>query len=342
MTTVTDKRQHYDTISKTCLTANVAYLFLHIFYLILFIIARVDILTYIDAAVIVIYLLFFWLLQKKKYYIYALCCGNLFFAFISVTTIMLGFNTGFHLYLIGLCVVSFFTSYFSKVKRISNSMIWVGLSVAIYLTLYFVTKFNAPYYTIEPWLEITLFTTHAIVVFVFVAGYMAVFVKYALSLERRILSESRTDELTQIGNRYSLYDYFDSEPDKSTKVLALFDIDDFKNINDRYGHVTGDFVLQRVAKIATDELKDGFVCRYGGEEFVVVLDDTLGDVLSRLETFRKRIEEESFDFQEAKMRITVTIGAAKHVQGIELEKWVDLADDRMYVGKNSGKNRVVF
>ena len=42
------------------------------------------------------------------------------------------------------------------------------------------------------------------------------------------------------------------------------------------------------------------------------------------------------------MRITVTIGAAKYIQGIELEKWVDLADDQMYIGKNSGKNRVVF
>ena len=342
MTTVTDKRQHYDTISKTCLIANVSYLFLHVFYLILFIIARVDILTYIDAAVIVIYILFFWLLRKKKYYIYALCCGNLFFVFVSVATIMLGFNTGFHFCLIGLCVVSFFTSYFSKVRHIRNSLIWVGISVALYLTLYYVTKFNAPYYTIEPWLEVTLFSTHAVVVFTFITNYMAVFVKYALSLERKILKESRTDELTQIGNRYSLYDYFDSVPDKTSKILALFDIDDFKKINDTYGHVTGDYILQHVAKIATEELNDCFVCRYGGEEFVIVLEDAHGDARQRLENFRKRIEGESFDFQENKMRITVTIGVAKYAEGIEMEKWVDLADDKMYIGKNNGKNQVVF
>jgi diguanylate cyclase (GGDEF)-like protein len=171
---------------------------------------------------------------------------------------------------------------------------------------------------------------------------MAVFVKYALSLERKILKESRTDELTQIGNRYSLYDYFDSVPDKTSKVLALFDIDDFKKINGTYGHVTGDYILQHVAKIATEELNDCFVCRYGGEEFVIVLEDAHGDAWQRLENFRKRIEEESFDFQEIKMRITVTIGVAKYAEGIEMEKWVDLADDKMYIGKNNGKNQVVF
>ena len=105
-------------------------------------------------------------------------CGNEYFAFISVTTIMLGFGTGFHFYLIGLCVVSFFTTYFSRDKNPKKSVIWVGLSLAIYLTLYFVTKFNTPYYAIDEWLEATLFTIHAVLVFVFVASYLVVFLHY--------------------------------------------------------------------------------------------------------------------------------------------------------------------
>ena len=140
---------------------------------------------------------------------------------------MLGFGTGFHFYLIGLCIVSFFTSYFSKTKNIRGSIVWVGLSLAIYLTLFFVTEFNPPYYAIERWLEITLFVTHAVVVFAFVASYLVVFLKYALSLEKKIINESRTDELTQINNRYALYDFYDTE-DKSSMALVLFDIDNFK------------------------------------------------------------------------------------------------------------------
>ena len=338
MAAIYDK--YYKTINKTCYTANIAYLILHVIYLILFLVAKLYILVFVDAAVIAIYGLFFILLKKKKYYLYALLCGNEYFAFISVTTIMLGFGTGFHFYLIGLCVVSFFTTYFSRDKNPKKSVIWVGLSLAIYLTLYFVTKFNAPYYTIDEWLEATLFTIHAVLVFVFVASYLVVFLHYALSLEKKIMNESRTDELTKISNRYGLYDYFENEKDKSSLVLALFDIDDFKNINDTYGHVTGDFVLKKVAEITSNVLSDSFVCRYGGEEFVVVLNNS--SFYTRLEELRKTFEDETFEFNGAKIKITITIGAINCSRDVKLEDTVKLADAKMYSGKNSGKNKTVI
>ena len=335
-----DKKNHYKTINKTCLTANILYLFLHIFYLVLFIINRLDVLTFVTIGVIIVYLFFFYLIWKKKYYLYALICGNLFFGYVSVTTIMLGFASGFHFYLIALCVVSFFTSYFSKSKETRGSIVWVGLSLIIYLVLFFVTEFNDPYYIIDKWLEVVLFTTHAIVVFTFIASYLMVFIRYALSLESKIMNESRTDELTQISNRYGLFDYFEEEKDRTTLVLALFDIDDFKNINDGYGHVTGDYILKRVAEIATEDLKDCFVCRYGGEEFVVVMDEEFA--FKRLEELRERIQKEVFSVEGSKINLTITIGATKYIKDITLENWVELADEKMYLGKNSGKNKTVF
>ena len=342
MSAINDKSQHYKTIAKTCYTANILYLVLHVFYLVLFLIAKLYILVYVTAGVIALYIFFFFLIYKKKYYPYALLCGNEFFAYIAVTTVMLGFNTGFHFYLIALCIVSFFTTYFSKSKNLKGSLIWVGLSLAIYLTLYFVTKFNAPYYVIDQWLEITLFTTHAIVVFLFIASYLLVFLKYALSLEKKIMIQSRTDELTQIGNRYALFDYFEAES-KDDKIVALFDIDDFKNINDKYGHVTGDFILKRVAELASENLKDSFVCRYGGEEFVVVFNsDNFDAIIEELETFRKNIEKETFEFENAKINLTITIGVSQYKDDISLEKWVELADEKMYFGKNNGKNKIVY
>ena len=343
MSVKTDKTQHYKTIRKTCYTANIVYLVLHVFYLVLFIINKLNIVTFITAGIILTDLLFFLLLKKKKYYIYALCCGNQFFIYVSVLTIMLGFNTGFHFYLIGLCVVSFFTSYFSKVRSFKGSLVWVGLSLAIYLTLYFVTKFNAPHYAIEKWLEITLFTVHAIAVFGFISIYLMVFIKYALSLENKIINESRTDELTEISNRYGLYDYFELEENKSTKVLALFDIDNFKKINDVHGHATGDSILKQVAKITTNTLNDSFVCRYGGEEFVIVLDENEPKpFLERLEELRKIIEKEIFEFEGTSLNITITIGASKYQKDISLEKWIELADEKMYRGKKTGKNKTVI
>ena len=335
--------KYYKTINKTCYTANITYLVLHIIYLVLFIIAKLNILIYVDAAVVVIYILFFFLLWKKKYYLYALICGNVYFGLISITTIMMGFNTGFHFYLIGLCVVSFFTTYFSTVKQIGNSLIWVGLSLAIYLSLFFVSEFNEPFYQIEKWLEVTLFTINAVVVFAFVAAYLLVFLRYAISLENKIINESRTDELTQISNRYGLYDYFDQDLNKESKVLALFDIDDFKKINDIYGHVAGDIVLRKVAEIATEVLENAFVCRYGGEEFIVVLNGNDKDgYFNTLETLRMSIENYIFKCENVRIKLTITIGAVGYDSGLSLEKWVDLADEKMYSGKKTGKNKTVI
>ena len=256
---------------------------------------------------------------------------------------MLGFSAGFHFFLISLCVVSFFTSYFSKAKNIKNSVIWVGLSLILYLTLFLITEFNAPYYVMDKWLEVTLFTTHAILVFTFIASYLVVFLKYALSLEKKIMNESRTDELTQIHNRYALYDFFDEEQDKDSLTLALFDIDDFKKINDTHGHVTGDYILKRVAEITTSTLNTSFVCRYGGEEFVIVLShNDEKPVFDQLEVLRQTIEKELFEFEKYKLNITITIGAVDYQKDLTLEKWVELADKKMYFGKNSGKNKTVM
>ena len=339
MATTNQQKEHYKTIKMTCFTANIAYLVLRVFYLVLFIVSNLWIMVWYDLATIFVYLFCFYLMKKKKYYLYALVCGNEFFAFIIVASLMIGFNTGFHFYLIGLSVVSFFTSYFSKSKNLKNPIIWASLTLIIYFVIYFISSFNPPHYAIEKWLEVTLFATHIVVVMLFVVFYLSIFLKYAMSLEKKIMSESRTDELTELSNRYGLYDYFFQEKDKASKVLALFDIDNFKKINDEYGHITGDYILKRVAEVTSNKLNDCFVSRYGGEEFVIVLDKE--GSFERLEEFRKSIEKEDFEFEGHKFDITITIGVADYEEDIVLEKWVDLADEKMYSGKESGKNKTV-
>ena len=340
MSAINDRIGHYRTISQTCYIANIAYLIFRVFYLILFAIYRYDVLIYYTAASIVFYLLCLFVIKKKKYYPYALLCGNEYFAFIIITTLFLGFSTGFHFYLLGLAVTSFFATYFSKTKNIKGSIFWGFLSLSIYLTLYFVTKNQAPRYAVEGWLDSTLFVFHIVLAFVFICFYLTVFTKYSLSLENKITNESRTDELTQLYNRYGLYDYFAQLDNKRSMALALFDIDDFKIINDTYGHISGDQILKGVAKIASSTLKDCFVCRYGGEEFIIVLPKNR--CFERLEEFRKNIEDAVFEYEGNKHQITITIGAESYQKDMSLEKWVKLADEKMYSGKKIGKNKVVY
>ncbi len=336
---------HRKIIRPTCFIANIVYLSLHVFYLILFLVAQLPLLAYIDIGFIVVYILTFLLLKYHKYYLFALTCGNAFLAFIIVNTIYIGFDTGFHLVIIGLAVVAFFTAYFNKVRGVKNPLIWASLSITVYFIIYFVTKFNQPVFTIPSWLEMILMTTHIIFTFLLLVGYLVVFLKYAFYLEGRIMNESRTDELTQINNRYALYDYLETINDKTGCVLAIYDIDDFKIVNDTYGHVCGDYVLKTIAEISSETIKEDFTCRYGGEEFIIIFRCCQENpvIFKKLEQLRKNIESYNFVFENQPIKITITLGGAKYMKQYNtLNKWIEQADAKLYEGKHSGKNKTVI
>ena len=345
MQSVEEKKAYDNVIVKTCYVTDVLYLMLHIIYLVLFLIAKVYVMVYINIGSIVIYMLFYFLIKNKKYYLYALGCGNEFLISMSVSTILVGFNAGFHLCIIGLCVVSFFTVYFSKQNRdVKNAFTWCVLSLLIYLGLLFYCSFNNPEYVLDKWLVITLSSIHSIAVFAFIAAYLMIFLKYAMQLEQRIINESRIDNLTQIHNRYDLYNYVESIEIKKDYVLSMFDIDDFKKINDVYGHVCGDYILKEVASIASTTLATSFVSRFGGEEFVVIsrLNGNIENTFRDIDMLRKRIEENTFVFNENLIHITVTIGIQQFEEEFNIEKWISSADNKLYSGKKAGKNRTII
>ena len=344
MQSVEEKKAYYNVIIKTCYTTNIIYLSLHLVYFVLFLIAKEYTIFYINLGSILIYSLTFIMLKHKKYYPYALVCGNEFLVFMSVLTILCGFYSGFHLCIIGLSVVSFFSVYFSKVNRdVSKAITWCILSLAIYLFIFLYTYYNEPVYVLDRWLNVILIIIHSIAVFVFIAAYLITFMNYAMKLEKKVINESRTDNLTQLHNRYDLYNYLDSLEDKDDYSLAMFDIDDFKLINDKYGHLCGDEILRELAQIVNENLPNSFVSRYGGEEFIIItkIDGDIEKPFNEVENVRKIVEKHEFRYGEEIIHLTITIGIEKYNNNITNEKWIELADNKLYSGKKLGKNRTI-
>jgi len=126
-------------------------------------------------------------------------------------------------------------------------------------------------------------------------------------------------------------------------ALAIGDIDFFKKVNDTYGHECGDEVLKAVAK----ELKKlmvgkGYVCRWGGEEFLFIFDKLDYDrSLIALNDIRSKIENLDIDYNETKMRVTMTFGIVEGNTTVEIHHQIKIADDKLYVGKQRGRNMVV-
>lgn len=179
-----------------------------------------------------------------------------------------------------------------------------------------------------------------------------------------LLNESQTDELTGLANRKtfdsaisSVFNRFPQESEivenerrleseeivthKRTFWLALIDIDDFKRVNDEFGHLYGDEILIHLAQIIRSNFRDeDLQFRFGGEEFVILLSaDNQMKCTQILERFRRNVEEYCFPSVE---NITVSIGVVEFKRGTFHVTSIDYADQALYVSKNKGKNQTTF
>lgn len=164
---------------------------------------------------------------------------------------------------------------------------------------------------------------------------------------RRLAEISRTDELTDLPNRRGFLEVGDHENRRSARggdpfALLMIDLDHFKRINDRYGHASGDVVLQRAASILRRSMRaQDVVARWGGEEFIVLLPDTDADgARVAAEHARKQLEATSFEFEGTREQVTASFGIAVHEPGRALDPTIESADAALYRAKQAGRNRV--
>jgi two-component system, cell cycle response regulator len=128
--------------------------------------------------------------------------------------------------------------------------------------------------------------------------------------------------------------------------VVMFDLDHFKQVNDVYGHLTGDRVLLRMAKAARNVMREGdILVRYGGEEFLAILPGASAkDVFEIADRLRRIVEQSSVASGEDVIKVTISAGGVSYPQtdvGSELEL-VDMADKALYQAKESGRNCVVM
>lgn len=166
------------------------------------------------------------------------------------------------------------------------------------------------------------------------------------NLYRKQEEMARKDGLTSLYN----HAYFQNRLDllikeKSMQPLSLIimDIDDFKRVNDYYGHLTGDKVLKELSSILLRYTREGdLVARYGGEEFAILLPNTAHqEALNLAQRLNKKIENNRILLDNNKpLSITVSIGVTEYSEGWSKKKFIEKVDQLLYLAKNNGKNRV--
>ncbi len=168
-----------------------------------------------------------------------------------------------------------------------------------------------------------------------------------LSKKVKLLEQtSNLDPLTKVLNRRALISYLKEVcADKNIPYklhVLMIDIDNFKSINDNYGHITGDKILVFIANILRKALRDGDkIFRFGGEEFTIVLnrnnDEQSDAIANRL---LKLISSNNLIYMGQKISITASIGMTKFLENDTPDSLIGRADKALYISKNNGKNMV--
>ena len=151
---------------------------------------------------------------------------------------------------------------------------------------------------------------------------------------------SITDSLTQLFNRNYIIDVLEKN-NKPIQCIALLDIDHFKDVNDTFGHLMGDTVLKKVSSTIKNSIRpQDFVGRYGGEEFLILIDTDSSEIAQQVaERIRSNVEQMSWANHQFK--ITISIGVAMSSK-VDSDLLLAEADSLLYQAKNHGRNRIEF
>lgn len=272
----------------------------------------------------------------------------------TIATILMGIDSGFALYLIAMIPIGYFAAYnFRHKKRSVNPMLYVFLAGVGFCITRIVCFTVEPFYTYgnKQVDRVVYMINYFITVIAIVAFFSSLLNQIRILEEVRLRQNkqlevlSMTDPLTGLSNRRSLEErYQQSEKLKEEYAIIMGDIDDFKKINDTYGHDIGDKVLKAVAEIFKESVRSNdIVCRWGGEEILIFLPRcTKEDAIVIAHRILNNIRKFDFDaLDHSVFHVTMTLGVSVSFEAEGFEEVMREADKRLYDGKHLGKNQVV-
>ena len=325
----------------------------HVILQIVFVYEDIPILETINTVSIIFYLFLFVLLIYDKITVIYISTILEIIAFGLIGTILLGREVLFYTYNVAVIpIMAIYAYYFMCTIKKKN---FIHLKTSLAFLIFFILFFSEflffgkkSVYLISQKAISYLFFLNSFNLITAIIFGCVLFLMVAVSINNKyekIINENiylaTHDALTGLQNRNALNEELVILKNKNVKFgVAIADIDDFKKINDTYGHDCGDYVLKKIANILgkypTDKLK---VFRFGGEEIIFIYTNDFC-VYDLFEKMRKEVNSYNFLFNKHKFRISMTFGISP--LGDNFDELFKAADERLYVGKKSGKNNVIY
>lgn len=261
-----------------------------------------------------------------------------------------GFETGFTFYFLVVIQSLFYYNYqLIRLTGVKHNFPKIGILVIIVLTLaagVFLLG-NGPLYVLSRNMNYALLIINFLVGSTFSILYFMSYEHYALQTQKDLEFMAMSDELTGLYNRWHMMKMMEQcVLAGESYAIGILDVDDFKQVNDTYGHSAGDLILKKISEELESMMDDHtYICRWGGEEFLIMSTgcESEHEVADRMQELIHKIQETEYRYEEATIRVTLTAGVAARSNRSDctMDHVIKAADDLLYRGKLAGKNRIV-
>jgi diguanylate cyclase len=272
--------------------------------------------------------------------------------FALLMTWLLGWSSGFFFMALLIIPIIFHNSYWSQGVKMTLAF----AILAVILGLFILSWQQASYWALDDKLLKILAMINLVITVLVLAITGHYFETSAADAEKALIQANKklaslatTDPVTNLVNRRIILSRIEQEKNRMERgskpfTLIMVDVDNFKQINDEYGHSGGDYVLVNLAEAISLTLrKQDEVARWGGDEFLIMLPET--DVEGGVfvaEKIRTKIIETPFLYRDLEIPVTITLGVGACEPGSGVGSCIRKADQALYAGKQAGKNRVGF
>ena len=351
-----DSQTNYDAMRYSAILSGTAVI--HFIFMVFFYVMGVYPVAIYNTAIVIMYIYVSKIISNIKLYasLYLVVMGEVVIHS-CLATLFVGWGFGFMFYLSSLIPISFYLAF--SITSFRRKLVYPFFTAGVVFVAYLVMR--AITYAIEPisgtfpiGFEVFLCYMNLIIGLALTFLFSALFAVEVNSMQMRMESEQERledeasyDPLTHFLNRRSMderlnHTHRNAIINDVPYSLIMGDIDHFKIFNDSYGHDCGDFVLQNIAKIITQQIRSkDSACRWGGEEFLILVNDGPEIAVEVANRIRSAIEAYEFNYEGKTLHVTITLGVSGYYSSAKVKTLIEIADKRLYRGKANGRNQVV-
>lgn len=330
--------------------------FVHLVFLVVFWKENVIPLAYLNIFSVVFYMVLALRAFKRGrlQVIFKACMAEILLV-AMFSTALAGWECGFMMYVIGVIPLVFYMVYQFGAVNVKIALIFsIIFGGAAYLTWFLTSSGSLKMYTLSAPSQNLLFLMNLTLTILMMIGYSVLFVEAVnaeqvrmMQMYERLENSANVDGLTRLMNRRTLDECFNRFINKAKGPglefsVLMCDIDNFKKVNDTYGHECGDDVLKNVSSALKHCIRgEDRIFRWGGEEILILVNGGKEIAKAVGERCLEAVRNTETQCKDDVVKVTVTIGVSSYHHGDTQDSMIEKADKNLYHGKRNGKNQVV-